>query len=213
MSRHAELYDKFLDMMKRQVPVTILSGTVKAVDSEEKTCTVTLPDGLDMPGVRLKAGATKSKEYFVIIPRLKSYVLIALVGGNPTAGEYCVIHVDEWDLIDIKVDKTQVAVTKNAVTLIKDKAQVILSASDIIMRYGPDGQQSKVTINTQKVIIEPFGTLEVKNATVSLKSAITQLIDTVSNAVIVTPTGAGSIDPGTKTLLATAKANFINLLS
>ncbi|GAB5524887.1 MAG: hypothetical protein Roseis2KO_27590 [Roseivirga sp.] len=63
-------------------PHIVFPATVKAVDKDTMTCTVTPPDGVDMLDVRLKAAVEEVNEGMVEIPAIDSSVLVVIIGNR-----------------------------------------------------------------------------------------------------------------------------------
>lgn len=92
------------------LPGTIL-GTVKSVDSVERTCTVD-NDGIDMPSVRLQC-ITGSDKGMVLFPKPDSYVLVVRIENTD---EYGIALTSEIESFEMTVGQMSVSVEENAIT-------------------------------------------------------------------------------------------------
>lgn len=63
-------------------PSLVFPATVNTVNRQNLTCTVTPPDGVKLPGVRLKAGIEEVEDGLVEIPAIDSSVLVVVIGNT-----------------------------------------------------------------------------------------------------------------------------------
>jgi len=80
--REAEIIKKLVEVTKDHVQV--FPAIVKAVNEEDKTCTVET-EGIDFYNVRLKATVNKDSDCFVVLPVVGSSVLVGLINNNENA--------------------------------------------------------------------------------------------------------------------------------
>lgn len=191
MSLQSEILAKLKALNPKTVPC--LPATVKSV--EGFTCTVILPDGLELAGVRLRAAIDKSEEYFTFKPRLKSTVLIAQIGDEDTAGEYYVASFSEVDAVNLLIGKTEIGADKNAVNVVIENSYLMMKKDEVKVLVGTNSSHSKITVTPTAVSIEPKNFLTIKNQTTDLKNVIQDLISAIQNISIVTPTGVGTLNP------------------
>lgn len=112
MATHEEIYNKFKSLFKGDVQCTV--ATFVSYEKATHTITVQLNNGLKIPGVRLKAAANKSVDFYsIMIPKAKTTVLITQIGQSAEAGEFYMIACDEFDTIEVKADKTKYVIKKD----------------------------------------------------------------------------------------------------
>lgn len=193
MATHAEIFEKLKRLHGKQVQCQ--PAVIKSVDKDALTCTVVMLDELEMPGVRLQASiaGTKPSSYHVNYPAIGSSVLIALIGGEESAGEYYVAAMNEIDGFDIKIEATEVSFSKDSLSL-------------------TDGK-STIGLKNGSVLIEAQGKVEIKNSAESLKSIIGDLITELQGMQLVTPTGPGTFNPVNITNLVALNVRLNSFLS
>jgi hypothetical protein len=177
MATRAEILQKLRGLHGKQVQCQ--PAVIKSVDKDNLTCTVIMLDELEMPGVRLQASIANAKpsSYHVNYPEPDSSVLIAMVGGEESAGEYYIAATSEIDGFDIKIEAMEISFTKDSISLTDGKSTIELK----------DG----------KVLIEAQSKVEIKNASESLKSIIGDLLTELQAMQLITPTGPGTVNPVT----------------
>jgi hypothetical protein len=89
----------------------IYSGTVVAIDENQKTIDVQLNENVIVPNVRLRM-SLEGDEGFYPIPRKDSYVSIAELEGGV---EYCLLQCSEIDKVLLKISNTTMAIDKDGV--------------------------------------------------------------------------------------------------
>lgn len=73
-----------VDLIKEEIPRSVVVGQVKSIDEEKLTCEVLeIESELTIYDVRLNAGATDAK--VVLIPEVDSFVLMGLIGNSKQA--------------------------------------------------------------------------------------------------------------------------------
>lgn len=215
---------EYEDILKRlkglsQSVVPCIPAVVKSV--EVVTCTVVLMDGLELAGVRLKAGNDNGSEFVRMKPRPKSIVLIAQVGDDETAGEYYVAAYNEVDEVMVKMSDTLVIVNKDSVSAAVKDSSYSLTKDNAFVTVGAAGNQSKITVSKTEILLEPKLWLTVQNSQANLKSVLQDLISVVRDlSVVVTGTagpnpvtGTGFTSPAQKTQLSTILVKLSNLLN
>jgi hypothetical protein len=116
MVSHSEIFQKLKSLHKQDVQCMV--ATFVSYEKATSTITVQLPNGLKIPGIRLKASVDKKVDYYsIIVPRAKSTVLIGQIGSSAEAGEYYLISCDEFEKVEMKADKMMFKVDKNGVEL------------------------------------------------------------------------------------------------
>ncbi len=208
MSTYSEILSKLKGLNSTIVPC--FPATVKSIDTES-TCTVIMADGLEMPGVRLKASNDDKKEFLVCKPREKSYVLIGLIGDEECAGEYYVAACDEIDEVVMKIKDLELLATKDGVSLIHKDAQIgivddsinlvqkdttiVLDNDKALLSF----KNNLVKIVNSEIMIQGAGgvRLNVSANGIALKDVIKGILDCIQNLKVVTPTGIGTPDPTT----------------
>lgn len=215
---------EYEDILKRlkglsQSVVPCIPAVVKSV--EVVTCTVVLLDGLELAGVRLKAGNDNSSEFIRMKPRPKSTVLIAQVGDDETAGEYYVAAYNEVDELTVKMSDTLVIVNKDSVSAAVKDSSYSLTKDNAFVTVGAADNQSKITVSKTEILLEPKLWLTVQNSQANLKSVLQDLISVVRDlSVVVTGTAGpnpvtatGFTSPAQKTQLSTILVKLSNLLN
>jgi hypothetical protein len=104
MDKARELNEAFRNMFPQPTVIT----TAEVVSVEGDTCTVKFGDGLDVPGVRLRATADNIKTKLLITPRIGSFVLIGSQSGDFRDGN--VLQVEEPDTITVTADKMNIVI-------------------------------------------------------------------------------------------------------
>lgn len=89
----------------------IYTGTVEAVDENQKTIDVKLNEAVIVPDVRLRM-SLEGDEGFYVVPRKGSYVSIAELEGGV---EYCLLQASEVDKVLLKIGNTTMAIDKDGV--------------------------------------------------------------------------------------------------
>jgi len=85
-----------IDLVKDVIPSQVIVCTVKSVDEQKLTCTVTdIVNEIDLFNVRINASLTTKK--IAIIPAVNSYVLVGLLNNNKQA-RY-IVAVSEVDKV------------------------------------------------------------------------------------------------------------------
>lgn len=218
-------YEDILKRLKGLNPsvVPCIPAIVKSVESV--TCTVVLLDGLELSGVRLKAGVDTSEDFIRIKPRPKSSVLIAQIGSDETAGEYYVAAYNEVDELTMKINDTLVIVNKDKVSAEVKDASCELTKDNTIVKVGKVGDsQSKITVSKTAIILEPHSFISVKNQQASLSTILQNLVNELKNLrVVFAPptayagpypvTGYANIDPAATARLQIELDKIINLLN
>lgn len=105
-------------------------------------------------------------------------------------------------LIVPKVDSEVILMSQtgalSGLMVIKIDAVESITYKSGLFEFAVDGTTGKVTL---------------KKGAANFGALMESLIDTVSNAVLVTPAGPGSIDPATKTVLSQIKTSFKTILN
>lgn len=128
MATREEIYSKLRGLSGGNIQCQV--ATFISFEKATHTITVQLNNGLKIPGVRLKAAANKSVNYYsIMVPREKTTVLITQVGSSPEAGEYYMLTCDEFETLEVKADKTEMIIDKTGILLRQDKAKMKLNAS------------------------------------------------------------------------------------
>ncbi len=217
MTQHEEILKRFKGLSQSVVPC--FPAVVKSV--EVLTCTVVLPDGLELAGVRLKAANDMGEEFIRVLPRPKSSVLIALIGDDETAGEYYVAAYNEVDEVNVAIKDTLIIATKNGISGAVKDASFALTKDNIIFTVGTAGNQSKITVSKTEIMIEPKLWLTVKNSQANLKS-ILESITSILRDLTVTVTGtagpypvvgSGLTSPAQKAQITAELVKLNNLLN
>ena len=140
--------------------VIIESATVKSIDSPY-SITVITTGGVELPDVRLKAGIPiqgEDKEYIVVVPRVKSSVLIGLINNDDSAAEYLVLSVNEFDSISIINKKEEFSIVQEKETLIvKNKLQKIEFFKDIINIQAGGENKTWISLQDDKILMQAKG--------------------------------------------------------
>lgn len=207
---------EYEDILKRlkglnQLVVPCIPAVVKSV--EVVTCTVTLLDGLELAGVRLKAGNDTGSEFIRVKPRPKSIVLIAQIGDDETAGEYYVAAYNEVDEVTIKMNDTLVIVNKDSVSAAVKDSSYSLTKDNAFVTVGAEGNQSKITVSKTEIMIEPKLWLTVQNSQANLKTILQDIASTLRDISIVTPTGVGTLRPDLIAKMQLSVVQISNLLN
>lgn len=215
MVTREEIFQKLQGLNKKEITCQV--ATVKSIDTKKKTCTVILQDGLELPDVRLKAAVDlkESEEYYYVIPRPKSTVLIALVGGEPTAGEYYVIAVNEIDSLQLKIDKTELFVAKNKIVAQVNKRNLTITDSEISLKDSNNTAsvaEIRIADGTVKIKTGFLG-IKLENDFGSLKDALFDLTQKISMLQIVTSTGVGTVSPASLAQLQAVGAKISQILN
>lgn len=87
----------------------IYTGTVEAIDENQKTIDVKLNDAVIVPDVRLRM-SLEGDEGFYVVPRKGSYVSIAELEGGV---EYCLLQASEVDKVLLQIGNTTLAIDKD----------------------------------------------------------------------------------------------------
>jgi hypothetical protein len=116
MSTRAEIWEKLQSLNKQSIQCLV--ATFVSYEKATASITVQLPNGLKIPGVRLKAAVNKTTAYYsIMVPREKSTVLIGQVGSTAEAGEYYLVMCDEFETVTLKADKVIVTIDKTGVMM------------------------------------------------------------------------------------------------
>lgn len=152
MSTHAEIFNKLKELSKSSA--SCLVATFVSYQKDTHTITVELPNGLKIPGVRLKAAANKNTGYYMImIPRAKSTVLITQVGASAEAGEYYLLSTDEWETLELVRDQSKVVIDKTGILLSQDKSEFKIK-TDGKLYFNNDGHNLYSLINNMIQMIK-----------------------------------------------------------
>ena len=152
MSTHAEIFNKLKELGKSSA--NCLVATFVSYQKDTHTITVELPNGLKIPGVRLKAAANKNTAYYIImIPRAKSTVLITQVGASAEAGEYYLLSTDEWETLELVRDQSKIVIDKTGILLSQDKSEFKIR-TDGKLYFNNDGQNLYTLINNMIQMIK-----------------------------------------------------------
>lgn len=208
-TEHEEILKRLKGLNQSVVPC--IPAIVKSV--EVVTCTVILLDGLELSGVRLKAGNDDGSEFIRMKPRPKSTVLIAQVGDDETAGEYYVAAYNEVDEVLVKMSDTLVIVNKDSVSAAVKDSSYSLTKDNAFVTVGVEGNQSKITVSKTEIMIEPKLWLTVQNSQANLKSILQDIASTLRDISIVTPTGVGTLRPDLIAKMQLSVVQISNLLN
>jgi hypothetical protein len=149
-----ELLTAFKQLHRKNV--TILSGTVSKIDETYRFCTV-IVDELEIPDVRLKASiATKQVEYILVVPAVKSSVLIGLIGDDETASEYVVLAVDKTDRVILKTYDFEFMQEKGKFHAMNEMNKIEFLDDMINISAGGEGK-TRVSLQEDKVLIQANG--------------------------------------------------------
>jgi hypothetical protein len=209
------IYNKFKSINKGIVPCIVAT----VLEVQDFTCTVVLPDGLEMPGVRLKAANDKSKEFMRVKPRPNSTVLICLIGDDETAGEYHVVAYNEVDTVEVKIkdtywqldkDKIKGSIKECSVTVTVDDIEA--KAKDFLVNIGKTEVNVKagssiVKVDNNKISLDGKK-IEILSNGVSLRDIIEKVLTVIVDLKVITPTGPAFPDP--TTINAAGQANLKN---
>lgn len=206
-------YEEILNRLKRlnSSVVPCIPAVVKSV--EVVTCTVVLLDGLELAGVRLKAGNDEGSEFIRVKPRPKSTVLIAQVGEDETAGEYYVAAYNEVDEVLVKMKDTLVTINKDTVSAAVKDSSYSLTKDNAFVTVGAAGNQSKITVSKTEIMLEPKLWLTVQNSQANLKTILQDIASTLRDISIVTPTGVGTLRPDLIAKMQLSVVQISNLLN
>ena len=86
---------------------------------QDSTCTIKMPSGLELAGVRLRAVVNDDKDQILVTPKQHSYVLVAdFSGGDLT--DLAVIKYSEPQAMDINIGSSTVHIEDGQI--IKEKS-------------------------------------------------------------------------------------------
>jgi hypothetical protein len=183
--------EEVLDKLRRIGPQPIVPCVPATVVSVEGfTCTVKFPDDFELPGVRLKAGVDDSKEYFLIVPRVDSTVLLSTLGRNDSDGEYYVVGVNEVDSLEYIIDKTSLKMEKGNINIKSKDSGIIVKDSIITIKNGG----SRVYIFEEEVVIESAKKIAIRNNAENLNSLLKEIVGFFSEVKVLTGS-PGSLSP------------------
>lgn len=220
MTEHEEILKRLKGLSQSVVPC--IPAVVKSV--EVVTCTVVLLDGLELAGVRLKAGNDNGSEFVRMKPRPKSIVLIAQVGDDESAGEYYVAAYNEVDEVTVKMSDTLVIVNKDIVSAAVKDSSYSLTKDNAFVTVGAEGNQSKITVSKTDILLEPKLWLTVQNSQANLKNILQNIISEIRDLRVLFAeptafaggypvTGSAKIDPAASVRLTDELIKLNNLLN
>ncbi len=209
MTENEEILKRLKGLSQSVVPC--IPAVVKSV--EVVTCTVVLLDGLELAGVRLKAGNDNGSEFIRVKPRPKSIVLIAQIGDDETAGEYYVAAYNEVDEVTVKMSDTLVIVNQDTVSAAVKDSSYLLTKDNAFVTVGAAGNQSKITVSKTEIMLEPKLWLTVRNSQANLKTILQDIASTLRDISIITPTGVGTLRPDLIAKMQVSVLQITNLLN
>lgn len=128
MNKHEQVRDALRDFVKQDAHV--LSGTASNIDESEYTCTVTLPNGLEVEEVQLKALRGISTGT-VIVPEDGSYVqMLRLEGAG--APDYLVIAAEKIKKQVTTINGTVLTIDENGYNVSRSGESLTKILSDLL---------------------------------------------------------------------------------
>lgn len=157
----AKFWDKISRIIKGQ-DKTVLSGTVSEVNEAERTCTVKV-ENVEYEDVRLYGVVKGDLKGFCFIPKVKSQVLVARIGGS---NELFVVMFTEIDKV---------------ILTIGEKMQLTVEAENCCI-------QAENTV----IRATPAGMTFVRGSS-GLKKTLENLIDAITKLTVTTGVGPSGI--------------------
>src|SRR5690349_8364794 len=144
-----EMSQALKEFMDKRTRITVIPATVKSVNEAELTIDVEDPEGHEIFDVRLRAALDGIADGWILIPEVRSPVLIALIGNSPS--EYFVVATTAVTKILGKIDNSTWTIDATALKMQRSTTKMEVAADGILIERNAQSLKTQLQLLIDQV--------------------------------------------------------------